>query len=134
MALAAMKTWLADIVLMVHFLFVLFVLAGLPLIWIGAAFSWRWVRNPYFRLAHLGAIGFVAFEAVIGMVCPLTLWEDVLRSGGVGEVGFIDRWVGRLLYYDLPPWVFTASYLAFALAVAITYYVIPPARFSSRTP
>jgi hypothetical protein len=134
MALAAMKTWLADIVLIVHFLFVLFVLAGLPLIWIGAAFSWRWVRNPYFRLAHLGAIGFVAFEAVIGMVCPLTLWEDVLRSGGVGEVGFIDRWVGRLLYYDLPPWVFTASYLAFALAVAITYYVIPPARFSSRTP
>jgi Protein of Unknown function (DUF2784) len=129
-----MMSLLADIVLVIHFLFVLFVVAGLPLIWIGAALSWRWVRNPYFRLAHLGAIGFVAFEAVIGMVCPLTLWEDVLRSGGVGEVGFIDRWVGRLLYYDLPPWVFTASYLAFALAVAITYYVIPPARFSSRTP
>jgi Domain of unknown function DUF29 len=49
-------------------------------------------------------MGFVAFEAVIGMVCPLTLWEDVLRSGRAREARLIERWVGsfRTLAPDPP--------------------------------
>jgi len=50
-------------------------------------------------------MGFVAFEAVIGMVCPLTLWEDALCSGRAREGGFIERWVGsfRTLARTHPP-------------------------------
>ena len=119
--------WLADLVLVIHFLFVSFVVGGLALIWIGAAASWRWVRNWRFRIAHLAAICFVALEALIGMVCPLTEWEDALR-GARGEAGFIARWVYRILYYSLPDWVFTTAYLAFALAVALTFWRVPPQR------
>jgi uncharacterized protein DUF2784 len=118
---------LADLILVVHFCFVLFVICGLFLIWLGAALGWRWVRNFWFRIAHLGAILFVAGESVAGMVCPLTVWEDALRGRG-HESSFIQRWVGRLLYYDFPEWVFIAAYLLFALAVVITFIRIKPER------
>ena len=46
----------ADVVLVVHVLFVLFVVAGLLLVFAGRLLKWSWVRNPWFRIAHLGAI------------------------------------------------------------------------------
>jgi len=120
-------TWLADLILVIHFLFVLFVVGGLVLIWIGAAAGWRWVRNRWFRIAHLAAIFVVAAEALLGMVCPLTVWEDALRGAPV-ETGFIARWVHRVLFYSFPEWVFAVAYVLFALAVAVTYWLAPPRR------
>jgi len=118
---------LADFVLIVHFSFVMFVVGGLALIWIGAAAGWRWVRNLWFRVAHLAAIVFVAAEALLGIWCPLTLWEAQLR-GGDAEKSFVAQWVHRLLYYDLPEWVFAVAYVLFALAVAATWWRIRPSR------
>ena len=118
---------LADTVLAVHFLFVLFVVAGLVLIWIGAARGWRWVRNFWFRAAHLAGIVFVAGEAITGVTCPLTLWEDALRGGSDGT-SFIGRWLSRLLYYNFPEWAFTIAYVSFALVVVWTYWRIKPER------
>ena len=120
-------TGLADLILIVHFCFVLFVVGGLFLIWLGAMRSWRWVRNFWYRITHLAAMLFVAGESVAGMVCPLTVWEDALRGRG-HESGFIQRWVGMLLYYDFPEWVFIAAYLLFALAVVITFIRVRPER------
>jgi hypothetical protein len=125
---------LADAILLLHFGFVLFVTAGLPLIWAGAALGWRWVRNFQFRAAHLAAILFVAGEALLGRVCPLTEWEDRLRGGPAQESGFIARWVHRLLFWDFPSWVFTAVYAAFALAVLATFILVPPGRIRRRPP
>lgn len=118
---------LADLILLVHFAFVLFVVGGFALILVGAARGWRWIRQRGFRLAHLAAIFFVALESVIGMACPLTVWEDALRAGPEGR-SFIGRWVGRLLYYDFPEWVFTIVYVAFAIAVAAAWRFVPPHR------
>jgi uncharacterized protein DUF2784 len=123
---------LADIVLVMHFLFVAFVVGGLAVIWIGAALRWPWVRNFWFRAAHLGAIGLVLAESLVGILCPLTVLEDALRQGGGPESGFIQRWIGRLLYYDLPERVFTAVYLLFALIVALTFIRIRPDRRTDR--
>ncbi|HTE14093.1 MAG TPA: DUF2784 domain-containing protein [Burkholderiales bacterium] len=122
-----MHTLAADIILLVHFAFVLFVIGGLALIWIGYAASWPWVRNFKFRALHLAAIIFVAGEALFGFVCPLTLWEDVLR-GVAHEKSFIARWVHRVMFYSAPEWVFTAIYIAFAVLVATTFWFIPPRR------
>jgi len=121
----------ADALLVLHFAIVGFIVGGLLLTWAGASLGWAWVRNPWFRYAHLGAIGFVALEAVIGMMCPLTLWEDALR-GGARPDSFIGRWVQRLLYYRAPEWVFTALYIAWAAATLATLRLVPPrARGSS---
>lgn len=122
-----MNLFLADLILIVHFLFVAFVVGGLALTWIGAAAGWSWVRNFWFRAAHLGAIVFVAGEALLGIWCPLTIWEDALR-GVQAEKSFIARWVHRVMFYDFPTWMFTVAYVLFALVVAATWHFVRPAR------
>jgi hypothetical protein len=125
---------LADIVLVVHFAFVLFVVCGFALILLGAALRWAWIRNPVFRYSHLGAIVFVAIEALVGMACPLTVWEAALRRASPEGRSLVGRLVGRVLYYDLPEWVFTLAYVLFALAVVAALRWIPPHRSRSRNP
>jgi len=116
---------MADAILVVHFLIAGFIVLGLLAVWLGAALGWSWVRNPWFRWLHLAAIAFVAAEAVLGFACPLTVWEDLLR-GGVHAESFVARWLRALLFYQAPGWVFTAAYLAWALATLATLRLIPP--------
>ena len=123
--------WLADAVLIVHLVFVAFVVGGLAFIWIGAMCGWQVIRIFLFRLLHLAAILFVLAEALIGVACPLTVWEDELR-GRPAETGFIARLLHRILYYDFPGWVFLTLYLLFALAVAASFILIPPVRARDR--
>jgi polyferredoxin len=118
---------LADALLAAHFLIAAFIVAGLILVWFGAALGWQWTRNPWFRYLHLGAIAFVAAEAVAGIACPLTVWEDVLR-GGVRPESFVGRWVQRLLYYQVPEWVFTVAYVLWTAATLLTLWLVPPRR------
>ena len=125
-----MQPLAADALLVLHFAIVAFIVGGLILVWVGAAAGWAWVRNPWFRYAHVGAIVFVAAEAVLGYACPLTIWEDMLR-GGVRPESFIGRWVYRLLYYHAPEWVFTTAYAAWAAATVITLFLVPAKRRGS---
>ena len=114
----------ADVLLVVHFLIAAFIVGGLVLVWIGAAAGWLWIRNPWFRYAHLAAIVFVAAEALLGYACPLTIWEDLLR-GDVRPESFVGRWVYRILYYNAPEWVFTTLYAAWAAATLVTLWLVP---------
>ncbi|HEX7053818.1 MAG TPA: DUF2784 domain-containing protein [Burkholderiales bacterium] len=118
---------MADVLVVVHFAIVLFIVGGLLAVWAGAALGWRWVRNRAFRYLHLAAIAFVAAEALAGVACPLTVWEGMLRGGGDAQ-SFVGRWVRRLLYYDAPEWLFTAAYVAWALATLATLRLVPPRR------
>jgi len=119
---------LADTVLILHATFVGFVVVGLALVWLGAWRGWAWVRGIWFRTLHLCAIVLVALEALVGLACPLTLLEDWLRIGVDTQTGFVQRWLQRLLYWDLPAWVFTVTYVCFAGAVALTFVLFPPRR------
>jgi hypothetical protein len=118
---------LSDALLVLHFLIVAFIVGALPAVWIGKWLGWSWVLDPWFRYAHVAAIVFVAAEALTGMACPLTVWEDALR-GSVQAESFVGRWVRRLLYYDAQPWVFTAAYVAWAVATLVTLKLVPPRR------
>jgi hypothetical protein len=119
---------LADALLVVHFAIAAFILGGLIAVWAGAALAWGWVRNPWFRYLHLGAIAFVALEALAGVACPLTVWEALLRGEGRPDDAFISRWVHRVLYYRAPDWVFTAAYVSWTLATLLTLRLVPPTR------
>ena len=116
---------IADAILVVHFAIVLFIVGGLLAVWSGAALDWRWIRSPAFRYAHLAAIVFVAAEALIGMACPLTVWEDLAR-GGTRPDSFVGRWLQQFLFYRAPEWIFTAAYVAWALATLATLRLVPP--------
>ena len=123
---------LADLVLVVHFAFVAFVVIGLLLVWLGWFRRWNFVRNFWFRLGHLAAIGVVAAESVLGFVCPLTTWEDRLRLLAGNEQryaeSFVQHWLHRVMFFDLGPRVFTIIYLVFFLTVALSLWRVPPAR------
>jgi hypothetical protein len=124
--------WLADAVLIAHVLVALFLVGGFAVILAGMR-RWDWVRNRAFRLTHLAATVFVAAEALLGIPCPLTRWEDILRATGRGERSFIGRSLALLLYYDLPEWIFAIAYCAFAAAVIWTWHAIPPRPWRAST-
>jgi polyferredoxin len=122
---------LADAVLLLHGAVVLFVVGGLVLIVVGNLRGWSWVNSAWLRLAHLAAIIVVVAEAWLGVVCPLTALEQAARAragdAGYGG-GFVEHWVQRLIYYDLPGWVFVLGYSLFALAVLAAWWRWPPGR------
>src|SRR6188768_2662955 len=121
---------LADLTLIVHFAFVAFVVVGLLLIWAGRIRRWAFVRNIWFRLAHLAAIGAVAVEALTGIVCPLTRWEDKLRllAGGQERYqgSFVQHWLHQLMFFEADQNIFRAAYIAFFMAVALSLWFVPP--------
>src|SRR5262245_1150419 len=107
--------WMADAILALHTVYVLFVVGGMALICVGAVRHWNWIRRFWFRVLHLAAIMLVAIEAVVGVACPLTVLEDWLRSSEGPAAGFVERWMHWILFWDFPLWVFTLVYLLLAL-------------------
>ena len=125
----------ADLVLVVHTSFVLFVILGLVLILLGGFRGWLWVKNPWFRLGHLLAIGVVVAQEWIGAICPLTTLEMALRSRAGNAVyggSFIAHWIEALLYYEAPPWVFAIFYTAFGFLVVASWRIVPPRTLARR--
>ncbi len=123
----------ADVLLFGHVLFVAFVVFGLALIFIGKPVDWTWVRNPWFRIVHLAAIGIVVFQSWVGVICPLTTWEVALRqrAGEAAYSGsFVSHWLETILYYQAPAWVFTVCYTVFAVVVVASWFWIRPRRFT----
>ncbi len=120
---------LADAIVVVHLVYVAFVVLGMAAILAGIVRRWAWVRNFWFRTVHLLMIAVVVVESLCGILCPLTDWEDRLRdaSGSPNEPGtFIGRWAHDLLFIDLPPWVMTVCYVVFGLAVLLAFLLAPP--------
>ena len=120
----------ADLVLILHTGVIVFIAIGLLAILLGVALRWQWVRNFYFRAAHLLSIGYVVAQAFLGVACPLTILENELRvragQAAYAEAGFIQFWLHRFIFFDAEPWVFSLAYTLFGLAVAATMWLAPP--------
>ena len=119
---------LADLVVAIHVGYVSYVVRGALAILCGAWRTWDCVRTRWFRVSHLVSITIVALEAIFNIACPLTVWEERLRKAAGEEMGegtFVGRLLDKLIFYDLPSWVFTAVYVAFALVVLFSFYLVP---------
>lgn len=84
---------LADVVVLGHFLFVLFAVLGgfLALKWPG----WAWI--------HIPAAVWAALIEFAGWICPLTPLENLLREKGGASgynSGFIEHYLLPVLYPD----------------------------------
>ncbi len=128
-----MTLWraLADLVLVAHAAYVLFVVGGQALIVIGWIRGWEWTRSRLFRLLHLVAIGLVMLEAWLGINCPLTILENFLRlkAGTVAyENSFIGHWLRWVIFYAAPEWIFALIYTVFTALVILTWLAYPPRR------
>jgi hypothetical protein len=82
---------MADLVVVVHFAFVLFVVLGGLLV----------LRWPWLAYAHLPAAAWGALIEFAGWICPLTPLEQSLRQKAGGQVysgSFIEHYLLPLLY------------------------------------
>ena len=82
---------LADLVLVVHFLFIAFVVAG----------GFAAVRWPRLAWAHIPCFAWGALIEFAGWICPLTPLENELRiaSGQAGySGGFIEHYLLPVIY------------------------------------
>ena len=73
---------LADLVVLIHLAFIVFVA-------LGAILAWRW---PYLVWAHVPVVAWAVAIVAIGFTCPLTPLEKLLRRRAGGEAyegGFI---------------------------------------------
>ena len=117
---------LADAILVIHFAFVVFVVAGFMLILLGLLARWSWIHNRKFRLTHMVAIGVVVLQAWLGQLCPLTAWENELRrlagQSGYTET-FVEHWLHEVLFYQAEPWVFTTIYTGFGVLVVLVWFL-----------
>lgn len=85
---------LAEVVLAIHFAFILFVVLG------AGAVLWR----QSMMWLHLPAVAWAALNSVLGWTCPLTPLENWLRarSGGFGySGGFVSHYVGPIVYPEM---------------------------------
>ena len=119
---------LADAILLLHFGVILVVLLTPVLVLCSTR-----VRDARgWRVLHLLLTALVAAQAVLGIECPLTTWENALRIGagqaGYGSQGFIADWLHRLIFFQAEPWVFTTLYGAWLAVVLLGWWWQPPRR------
>lgn len=99
--------FLADLAVLAHALFVLFVVCG------GLAV----LRRPRLAWLHLPAVAWGAIVEFKGWICPLTYVENHFRrlGGGAGYHGsFIGHYLEPILY---PSWLTQGSQLVMGLGV-----------------
>ena len=124
---------LADAILVLHVGIVAFVVLGAVAILIGGLCSWRWVRGFRWRLAHVLLMVFIAAQAWLDALCPLTIWEQALREHAgqaVYRESFIAHWLSRVIFFEAPWWAFVAAYSAFAALVVMEWVLVRPQRRS----
>lgn len=134
---------LADIVVLLHLCWIIFMLWGFfrtVWAWIlvgagrkdrAAAFFDRWI----FRSMHTAGIAFVALLPILNKYCPVTLLENMLRRGHEPQAGysgsFIMHYVERIVYPDVEPYMIVVPTVIIGLFCCISFVIRPPARVKS---
>jgi hypothetical protein len=86
-----MISWLADAVLLLHLMFIVFAVGG-------GLLALRWHGMPWL---HLPALAWGSTVEFTGWICPLTPLENALRQAGgaAGYTGsFVERYLLPLIY------------------------------------
>jgi len=82
---------MSEIVLIFHFMIVLFFIAGF---FIGLV-----LNQSTFRYIHAVCLGGITLLMVLRIPCPLTLLEESLRNQSY-EGSFLATWLNRILYLE----------------------------------
>ena len=121
---------LADMVLALHVIVAAFVVVYPLLVVCGALARHPRLAGRSVRVAHGAIVALIVVQAWLGHACLLTTLEGWLRmqaSGSTYDAGFVEFWLGRILFYEAPAWVFIAGYTGFGALVAMTWWRCPPA-------
>jgi hypothetical protein len=109
---------LADAIVVIHFLFIIFVICGGLLV----------LRWPKMAIAHLPAAVWGAAVEIFGWLCPLTPLENRFRDLA-GETAYSGDFIGRYLLPVIYPENLTAEiqYILGGLVITVNvmiYYIV----------
>lgn len=106
---------LADLVILLHFAWILFLVFGLVLA----------MKRPKIAVFHLAGLLFSLLLNLRGWYCPLTYLENYLHAlhgpGSAYGGPFVMRYVYKLVYPDVPESVIRAGEIVFASLYVLAY-------------
>lgn len=121
----------ADIIMVVHFGWMLFMLFGFIITLVGL-FKKEILERWLFRTIHALGIIFVSVLAVLKGYCPLTLWENALRAKYDPSLVYVGscmvHYVQKLLYPDINPLVIRAVTTFVGFFTVVVFIIRPPAK------
>jgi uncharacterized protein DUF2784 len=133
---------LADLVVLTHFAWILFMLWGFILAVCGSISVYllpapkdRWITffdRWIFRTIHLGGIVYVAFLTVLGKHCPLTIMENELREQYNTELtyhgSFVVHYIEKIVYPEANFLLFVIPTIIIAVFTVLIFIIRPPAK------
>ncbi len=125
----------ADAIIVVHFLYILFMLLGFLLTGYALFFREKFFDRWLFRSLHLLGIFYVASLSILGKYCPLTILENELRLryevSSVYSGSFIVHYLEKLVYPDVNPLVIQIPTVFLAIFTIVVFIVRPPKKIKS---
>ncbi len=125
----------ADAIIVVHFLYILFMLLGFLLTIYAVLFREKFFDWWLFRSLHLLGIFYVASLSILGKYCPLTILENELRLKyevfSVYSGSFIIHYLEKLVYPDVNPLVIQIPTVFLAIFTIVMFIVKPPKKIKS---
>ncbi len=127
---------LADALVVIHFLWILFMLVGFFLTFWDFFRLYCLRRSPrffdrwIFRTIHLAGILYVAVLALLGRNCPLTIWEYNLRlqydPGLIYPGSFIAFYIEKLVYPAVHPLAILIPTIFLGAFTFVVFVIRPP--------
>ncbi len=122
---------LADVIVVMHFAWILFMLLGFILTLCG--FFWKEFFDRWlFRILHLFGITYVSFLAIMGKYCPLTIWENSLRAKYDPTLtysgSYIVHYIEKLVYLDVNLLVILIPTVFIAIFTVVVFMIKPPTK------
>jgi len=120
----------AEIVLIIHFLWILFMLFGFVYNVVGLFFNKNLLKNFWLRTIHLFGILYVASLAILDKYCPLTVLESKLRQkfepNFINPESFIIYYLEKIVYPNINPIIIIIPTVLIAVFSLIVYIAKPP--------
>ncbi|EQB63040.1 MAG: hypothetical protein RBG1_1C00001G0619 [candidate division Zixibacteria bacterium RBG-1] len=121
---------LADAVIFVHLIWIIFMLVGFFITLYALAFKKSLLDWWKFRTLHLVGIFYVAGLSVLGKYCPLTILENKLREQAspqqVYQGSFISHYLEKIVYPEIDPLWIQIPTLALAIFTILIFVLFPP--------
>ncbi len=121
--------WLSYLMVLLHSLCVLFIVLSVPVIMAGHLLQWPFVKNFYYRSIHLGMLMVPVVETILGLPCPLTLWENQLRKlGGLEEYskGCLQYWMEQWFHLAINAQTVDITSLLIGISCVFLCFLVPP--------
>jgi hypothetical protein len=116
-ALPVPESVMASLILALHLLVILFFIVGFP---VGL-----YINHRGFRIFHGAALAGVTLLMILGIPCPITLWEESAGDASY-EGSFIAYWLKRIVYLEwFDPGHVLILDICFALLVFTSFFWRP---------